>query len=160
MKWIVSLFNNLKDKLFKKKELTLIESLKKLKQMKLNFYLDEFNTDPHSFLEKDIIATIAKYKYINTFPIEYNSINVGSISPFSYKTMMFYNWFSSNGSMITNKDEVIQEWLDESIKLAKLYEFRITLQGIPNNSSYNNAKKIAPYYYDLDRLVKRIMMTI
>lgn len=157
---MVSFIKKIQSYFFKKKELTLVESLEKLKKTKLNFYSPEFNKSTHTFLENSILATIEKYKYINRFPIEIGDINVGNISMFSHKPLMFYTWFSNNGVMIENKDEVIQEWLDESIKLAKLYEFRIKLQDISNNNSYYNAKKIAPYYYDLDRLVKKIMNTL
>lgn len=140
----------------KKKQLTLVESLTRLKKKKMDFYSPKFNQEPQSFLENNILDTIAKYKYINQFPIEQSDIQVGSISMFSYKTMNFYQWFTNNGKMIENKDKVLKEWIDESIKLVKLYEFRIKLQGMEDNKSYVNAKRIAPYYYDLERLVEKL----
>ena len=153
---MVSVIEYLKNLFFKKnKDLTLYEELSKLKPQDLNFYLPKYNEDTHSFIEIDIIDTIRKYQYINTFPIEIGDINVGSIGMHSYKTMQFYKWFTNKGSILNNKEEILKQWLEECKSLVKLYEFRIKLQDVPNRSYYN-AKKIAPYYYEIDRIVKKI----
>lgn len=139
----------------KKTELTLYEELSNFQPKDLDFYLPKFNQDYHSFIEQDIMYTIKKYHYINTFPIELADIQVGAIGAQSYKTMYFYKWFTDNGAILNNKEEILKQWLEECKGLVKLYEFRIKLVDVPNRSYYN-AKKIAPYYYEVVRLVEKI----
>lgn len=153
----------LKRLLNRNKETTLLEDIEHIKKAllkdKLDLYGSPWNNTNGLFLERDIIDTINRYKYINKFPIESQHIQVGSISEHNYKSMLYSTWFTSNGKIILNKNEVLLEWLDEGAKLVRLYEFRITLVNIKNNS-YANAKKISPYYRDLSEIVRKIKNNI
>lgn len=140
-----------------KKELTTQDKLEKIKKLNLDMYGDPYNRTYHKFLEADIVASIKKMKYINTFSIESHIIQLGYISEISYQEKLFSEWFTSDNRLIVNKKEILNEWIDEAIKLTKLYEFRITLAGIKNNS-YFNAKKIGPYYFDVCNIVNKIIV--
>lgn len=140
-----------------KKELTIQDKLEKIKKLNLDMYGEPFNNTYHNFLEADIVASIKRMKYINTFSIESHTIQLGYISETSYQTKLFSEWFTSENRLIINKEEILNEWIDEAIKLTKLYEFRITLTGIKNNS-YFNAKKIGPYYFDVCNIVSKIIV--
>lgn len=140
-----------------KQELTIQEKLEKIKKLNLDMYAKPYSITFHKFLEEDIVASIKRMKYINTFAIETQYIQLGSISEVSYREQLFSEWFTSNRKLISNKQEILNEWVDEAIKLTKLYEFRITLTGIKNNS-YFNAKKIGPYYFEIINIANKIIV--
>lgn len=139
-------------------KLTLVEKLELLKKKKINLYKKPWNYTTGSFLEINIGVYIEKYKYINTFSIEAHVIQVGTISETSYLEKLYSEWFTIDNKLIINKDEILNEWITQGINLAKLYEFRSTLLGV-NNNSYLNAKRIAPYYYNLNNIVTQILTT-
>lgn len=151
---MLNIIEKIKNK-FKPKELTLEDKVRYLLKRNIDLYSNEYNTDTNMFLETDITYTVQKYKYINTFAIESQHIQLGVISSYNYKELKFYQWFTLDSKLIANKDEVIKEFLTDGLKMAKVYEFRIKLIGISNNS-YANAKKIKPYYTEYVNIVDRL----
>lgn len=139
-------------------KLTLVEKLELLKKKKINLYKKPWNYTTGSFLEINIGVYIEKYNYINNFSIEAHVIQVGSISETSYLEKLYSEWFTIDNKLIINKDEILNEWINQGISLAKLYEFRSTLIGVKNNS-YLNAKRIAPYYHNLNTIATQILTT-
>ena len=68
---------------------------------------------------------------------------------------LLYEWFAEDNKIIINTQEVLIEFLEEGYKALQIYEFRIQLIGITNNS-YINAKKISPYYLEYKRIVETL----
>lgn len=141
--------------LFKPKELTLEDKVKYLLERDIDLYSNRYNIDTYMFIEPDIVYTIDKYRYINTFAIESQHIQLGVISNSIYKELKFFQWFTSEGKLILNKKETLEEFLIYGLKIVKIYEFRIKLIGVSNNS-YSNAKKIKPYYTEYINIVDRL----
>lgn len=150
---MVKLLNKIRN-LFHK-ELTLQDKINYLKNNHIDIYSKKYNTEPMLFICGSIADTITKYKYINTFAIESQNINVGAISSSSYKSKLLYEWFAEDNKIIINTQEVLIEFLEEGYKALQIYEFRIQLIGITNNS-YINAKKISPYYLEYKRIVETL----
>lgn len=135
------------------KEITLEDKINYLKKNKIELYDKKYNREHILFICNSVIETITKYKYINTFAIESQNINVGAISSSSYKSKLLYEWFTEDNKIIVNSQEVLIEFLEEGYKTLQIYEFRIQLIDIGNNS-YSNAKKISPYYLEYKRIVE------
>lgn len=151
---MLNIIEKIKNK-FKPKELTLEEKVRYLLKKNIDLYSNIHNVDTFMFLEPDITYLIEKYKYINTFAIESQHIQLGIISNSSYKELRFYQWFTKDGKLISNKEEILKEFLEIGLKMVEIYEFRIKLIGISNNS-YANAKKIKPYYTEYNNIVDRL----
>ena len=138
--------------IFKPKKHTLKDKIEFLLNRNIDVYSDRYNIEFYNFIYKDIISTLDIYKYINTFSIESQVLNIGYITENTYKSMKLFQWFTDTNRLIVNKQEILNEFFTEGSKLVRLYEFRIQLVKIKNNS-YLNAKKIAPIYNEFIRIV-------
>lgn len=157
---MLKLFN-----IFKKKDKTntLRDNLdlltRYIQQDKLNFYNDSLREQTNQFLDKDIYATIKRYKYIVTFNIEQYIIDVPPITEHSFEELYFYQWYTRDRRLLGYDRELLLEWIELCKQVVALYEFRITLIEM-RNYSYGNAKKIAPYYYNIKNTVETILKYI
>lgn len=155
------MFKGIKRYLYKKGYLRLDTLYKKILYLvkykdNINFYSPNYRNSMLDFLEKDIVIYNRQLDNVIRQGLETRYVTVRDISQNSYTYTSFSFWYSDNGKIIENNQE-LDRFLHQITIFVKWYEDSI--KDMTNTTLLNNTRRLKPYYTNIETIVNNILKT-
>lgn len=150
------MLDKLKLKLFGNK-LSYISKLKIIKGLKLDIYESKFLHLHLDFINDSIITDINDLNGIINGKVHEEIIQVKMISKETIKYKTFRDWFTDKGFILSNPNEVLNNWVDVSIKFLKLCK---EADVDKNTKLAKNYRRFKPYQNAIEIITDFILDNI